>query len=85
MQTIAESSTLQAIQAVAARATPPAPAAIPTTLYDLIAALQDAAGPGEDTLVVAAVAHLMRSGRLTWWPNRPHSRRVPSLATLGEE
>jgi hypothetical protein len=46
------------------------PTALRTTLYDLIAALQDAAGPDEDTLVVAAVVHLMRSQRLTWRRDR---------------
>ena len=44
--------------------------ALTTTLYDLTAALQDAAGPDEDTLVVAAVMHLMRSRRLTWRRDR---------------
>jgi hypothetical protein len=36
-----------------------------TTLYDLIAALQATVGPDDDALVVATVAHLLRSGRLT--------------------
>jgi hypothetical protein len=47
------------------------PTALTTTLYDLIAALQDAAGPDGDTLVVATVMHLMRSGQLTWRRDRP--------------
>ena len=37
-----------------------------TTLYDLIAAIQDELSPDDDTLVVATVVHLLRSGRLTW-------------------
>src|SRR3989442_5919071 len=37
-----------------------------TTLYDLIAALQDIVDPDDDALVVATVVHLLRSGRLTW-------------------
>jgi hypothetical protein len=37
-----------------------------TTLYDLMAVLQDAGGPDDDALVVATVVHLLRSGRLTW-------------------
>ena len=39
---------------------------ITTTLYDLIAALQDVVQPGEDALVVATMAHLLRTGRMTW-------------------
>lgn len=38
---------------------------IATTLYDLIAALQDAAKQ-DDALVIAAMQHLLASGRLTW-------------------
>src|SRR5256885_1579725 len=37
-----------------------------STLYDLIAAIQDGLSPDDDTLVVATVVHLLRSGRLTW-------------------
>jgi hypothetical protein len=47
--------------AVHAAATP----ARRTTLYNLIAALQEVVG-ADDTLVVATVVHLLRSGRLTW-------------------
>jgi hypothetical protein len=36
----------------------------PITLSDLITAIQDVAGPGDDGLVVAAVRHLLRSRRL---------------------
>ncbi|HEY7493938.1 MAG TPA: hypothetical protein VIH59_22900 [Candidatus Tectomicrobia bacterium] len=37
---------------------------IVTTLYDLIAALQDSSAPGEEALVTAAVVHLLHSGRV---------------------
>ena len=37
-----------------------------TTLYDVIAAIQDELSPDDDTLVVATVVHLLQSGRLTW-------------------
>lgn len=40
------------------------PDAIRTTLFDLIAALQDATGPGDDATVVAAVAALLQAGRI---------------------
>ena len=42
------------------------PAPITTTLYDLIAALQDVVPPGEDALVVATMVHLLCTGRITW-------------------
>ena len=42
------------------------PARLTTTLYDLIAAIQDGLSPDDDALVVATVVHLLRSGRLTW-------------------
>ena len=38
------------------------PAPIYTTLFALIAALQDAAGPDDDATVVAAVDDLLRTG-----------------------
>jgi hypothetical protein len=38
---------------------------LPTTLYDLIAALQEVEG-ADDALVVTTVVHLLRSGQLTW-------------------
>ena len=41
------------------------PATITTTLYDLIAALQDAVQPDEDALVVAAMVHLLCTRRIT--------------------
>jgi hypothetical protein len=43
-----------------------AQARITTTLYELIAALQDAAGPDADALVVATVVDLLHSGQLTF-------------------
>jgi hypothetical protein len=43
-----------------------APATITTTLYDLLAALQEVVDPGEDALVVAIVVSMLRAGRLTW-------------------
>ena len=42
------------------------PSCLTTTLYDLIAAMQDGLSPDDDTLVVATVVHLLRSGRITW-------------------
>ena len=41
------------------------PSCPPLTLADLITAIQDVVGPGDDRLVVATVRHLLRSGRLT--------------------
>jgi hypothetical protein len=41
------------------------PATITTTLYDLIATLQDVVQPGEDALVVATMVHLLCTGRMT--------------------
>jgi hypothetical protein len=46
-----------------------APATITTTLYDLIAALQEVVDPGEEALVVATVVSMLRAGRLTWHGN----------------
>ena len=43
-----------------------APATITTTLYDLLAALQEVVDPGEEALVVAVVVSMLRAGRLTW-------------------
>jgi hypothetical protein len=40
------------------------PATIKTTLYDLIAALQEVVEPGEDGLVVATVVSMLRAGRI---------------------
>jgi hypothetical protein len=41
------------------------PARLTTTLYDLMAMVQDVVGPDNDALVVATVGHILRSGRLT--------------------
>jgi hypothetical protein len=41
-----------------------APATITTTLYDLIAALQEVVHPGEEALVVATVVSLLRAGQI---------------------
>jgi hypothetical protein len=41
------------------------PARRTTTLYNLIAALQEVVG-ADDTLVIATVVHLLRSRQLTW-------------------
>ena len=42
------------------------PPRLATTLYELLAALQDVVGPEADALIVATVRHLLQSGRLTW-------------------
>jgi hypothetical protein len=49
-----------------AMASTPTPATITTTLYDLITAVQEAADPTDDALVVATVWHVLQSGRVTW-------------------
>ncbi|MGE3538046.1 MAG: hypothetical protein AB7N91_11515 [Candidatus Tectimicrobiota bacterium] len=38
---------------------------VTTSLYELIEVLQDTVGPDDDTLVVATVAHLLASRRIT--------------------
>jgi hypothetical protein len=63
MQTVLCPSMLESgATAVHAAATP---ARRTTTLYNLIATLQEVVG-ADHTLVVATVVHLLRSGRLTW-------------------
>jgi hypothetical protein len=42
------------------------PTSTTTTLYDLLAALQEAAPADDDDLVVAAMVHLLRSGRIAF-------------------
>jgi len=37
-----------------------------TTLYDLVAAVQTAAGSQDGALVVPTVLHMLRSGHATW-------------------
>jgi hypothetical protein len=39
---------------------------ITTTLYNLIAAIQEVVDPADDALVVATVWHVLCSGRVTW-------------------
>ena len=39
---------------------------ITTTLYDVLAALQDVAPADDDAQIVATVVHWMRMGLLTW-------------------
>ena len=39
-------------------------ATVTTTLYDLIATIQDVVGPGNDRLVVATVVHMLAAGSL---------------------
>lgn len=45
-----------------------------TTLFGLIAALQDAAGPDDDAAVVAAVAALLHSGRIRFLDQAVYSQ-----------
>jgi hypothetical protein len=74
MQTVLCPSVLESgATAVHAAATP---ARRTTTLYNLIAALQEVVG-ADDTLVVATVVHLLRSRRLTW---RGKTRSRPGLS-----
>jgi hypothetical protein len=42
------------------------PTSTTTTLYDLLAGLQEAAPADDDDLVVAAMVHLLRSGRIAF-------------------
>ena len=37
-----------------------------TTLYDLIAAMQDAARPGKEALIVPTIVQWLRAGRITF-------------------
>ena len=37
-----------------------------TTLYDLIAAIQEVVGPHDDALVVATTRHILHAGHATW-------------------
>jgi hypothetical protein len=41
------------------------PATMITTLYDLMAAIQDAVAPGEEALVVPTMWHMLCTGRVT--------------------
>jgi hypothetical protein len=42
------------------------PVRLITTLYDLMAVVQDVVGPDNDALVVATMGHLLHSGQYTW-------------------
>jgi hypothetical protein len=42
------------------------PVRLTTTLYDLMATLQDMVGPQDETLVVATMVHLLHSRQCTW-------------------
>jgi hypothetical protein len=50
------------------------PSRYTTTLYALLAAIQDVVGLEDDAQVVATVVYLLRSGRLTW---RGQARACP--------
>ncbi len=43
-----------------------APQASPTTLYDLMAAIQANVDPDDDDLVVATMVHMLHAGRVRW-------------------
>ena len=57
------------------------PLRLTTTLYALMAALQAVVAPDDDARVVATVAHLLRSRRLTWL-RTDSMRRGPSRRQL---
>ena len=44
---------------------PATPATVTTTLYGLMATIQDIVGPDHDRLVVATVAHMLATGSIT--------------------
>jgi len=54
----------------------PSPAAIHTTLYDLIAALSAEVRPDEDGVLTAVVVHLLQTHRVTYMGDREHYRLV---------
>jgi hypothetical protein len=58
------------------------PSRLPLTLTDLITAIQDVVGPGDDQLVVATVRHLLRSGRLTERGTGTHQCPLPHQEKL---
>jgi hypothetical protein len=47
---------------------------IHTTLYDLIEALYDQVGPGEEALVLAIIIDMVRSGRLVFHGTLPEAK-----------
>jgi hypothetical protein len=50
------------------------PLRLTTTLYAVMAALQDVVSPEDDALVVATVEYLLQSWQLTW-PGTDQARR----------
>lgn len=50
--------------------------ALQTTLYDLMQAMQDAAGPDAEDLVVDAVVQLLRRGRIRFISQPAHPVRT---------
>jgi len=59
------------------------PTCLTTTLYDLMAALQDVVAPHEDALVVGLVARWLQTSRITSLgeaASRRHLRRSATLA-----
>ena len=54
-----------------ARSADPDVAPLHTTLYDLIAALQEDVLPHDDDLVITTVMHLIQQKRLTWLKDHP--------------
>ena len=59
--TVPSEDKTSALEVLAQTATPPL-----TTLYDLVAAVQDIVGAEDDDLVVATVASLLQAGHVTW-------------------
>jgi hypothetical protein len=64
MRTVIDTSEATAVATVVTAGRPPA--TMTTTLYDLIAAVQDVVGPDNDAMVVATVRHMLRASRATW-------------------
>ena len=48
----------------------------PSTLYDLIEAIDDRAGPGEEGVIVEALSDLMRSGTIKSVNGHGNPRRI---------
>jgi hypothetical protein len=59
----------------------PASTTLSTTLYDLVAAVQDSVGPEGDDLVVATVVSLLRAGHVTWGRARTTPPLLPQCLT----
>jgi hypothetical protein len=45
------------------------PTSVVTTLYDLIAAIQDVVDPDDDALVVATLRYILETRAATWRPS----------------